>query len=89
MAACFSTKKMVLYLLLEQGKWWPIIESYFWQDKETFVNDGIQMEPFNLEREREEGYFDEQGNYVEYVDENEIKVLHSVTCDFYPFNGTC
>ncbi|XP_057496849.1 uncharacterized protein LOC130781625 [Actinidia eriantha] len=44
-----------------------------YEDKETFVNDGIQMEPFNLEREREEGYFDEQGNYVEYVDENEIK----------------
>ncbi|GFY90139.1 hypothetical protein Acr_07g0003360 [Actinidia rufa] len=42
-----------------------------YEDKETFVNDGIQMEPFNLEREREEGYFDEQGNYVE--DRKKIK----------------
>ncbi|KAH7867136.1 hypothetical protein Vadar_029311 [Vaccinium darrowii] len=39
---------------------------------ETFVDDGIQIEPFNLEQEREEGYFDEQGNFVEYID-NEIK----------------
>lgn len=40
---------------------------------ETFVDDGIKIEPFNLDQEREEGYFDEQGNYVEYVNENEIK----------------
>jgi CD2 antigen cytoplasmic tail-binding protein 2 len=39
---------------------------------ETFVDDGILIEPFNLEQEREEGYFDEQGNFVEYID-NEIK----------------
>ncbi|KAL6964286.1 hypothetical protein U1Q18_035343 [Sarracenia purpurea var. burkii] len=44
-----------------------------YKDNETFIDDGIQIEPFNLEKEREEGYFDEQGNYVEYIDENQIK----------------
>lgn len=46
----------------------------FWQDNETFVDDGIQIEPFNLSKEREEGYFDAAGNYVEYINENDIKV---------------
>ena len=46
----------------------------FWQDNETFVDDGIQLEPFNLSKEREEGYFDASGNYVEYINENDIKV---------------
>lgn len=46
----------------------------FWQENESFVDDGIQLEPFNLEREREEGYFDEAGNFVEYVLEKEEKV---------------
>ncbi|KAH9621912.1 hypothetical protein KSS87_008012 [Heliosperma pusillum] len=44
-----------------------------YQESETFVDDGIAMEPFNLEKEREEGYFDEAGNFVEYVTENEEK----------------
>ncbi|KAF5951896.1 hypothetical protein HYC85_009840 [Camellia sinensis] len=44
-----------------------------YEDNETFVHDGVQIEPFNLEKEREEGYFDEQGNFVEYIHENEIK----------------
>lgn len=44
-----------------------------YEDNETFVDDGVQIEPFNLEKEREEGYFDEQGNFVEYIHENEIK----------------
>ncbi|XAR53058.1 hypothetical protein NMG60_11021453 [Bertholletia excelsa] len=44
-----------------------------YEDDETLVDDGIQIEPFNLDQEREEGYFDEQGHYVEYVNENEIK----------------
>lgn len=30
------------------------------------VEDGITIEPFNLNQEREEGYFDAEGNYVEY-----------------------
>lgn len=34
------------------------------------------MEPFNLDREREEGYFDADGNFVEYVNDKEIKVKH-------------
>lgn len=46
----------------------------FSQDNEDFVDDGIQIEPFNLDKEREEGYFDEQGNFVEYVNEKQIKV---------------
>lgn len=46
----------------------------FWQDNETFNDDGIQMEPFNLDQEREEGYFDQSGNFVEYINK-EIKVM--------------
>ncbi|GAA0154778.1 RNA splicing factor [Lithospermum erythrorhizon] len=44
-----------------------------YKDNETFVDDDIQLEPFNLAKEREEGYFDADGNYVEYVRENEVK----------------
>lgn len=44
-----------------------------YQENETFVEEGVPVEPFNLEKEREEGYFDENGNYVEYVNQNEIK----------------
>ncbi|KAM7478966.1 hypothetical protein LguiA_027179 [Lonicera macranthoides] len=44
-----------------------------YEDNETFVDDGIQIEPFNLSKEREEGYFDAAGNYVEYINENDIK----------------
>lgn len=49
---------------------------FFWQDNENFVEDGIQIEPFNLDKERQEGYFDAQGNFVEYVSEKEIKVKY-------------
>ena len=51
-------------------QWWD----FFWQGNENFVDDGIQIEPFNLDKEREEGYFDADGNFVEYVNDNEIKV---------------
>ncbi|KAH8514639.1 hypothetical protein H0E87_007459 [Populus deltoides] len=44
-----------------------------YEENENFVEDGIQIEPFNLEKEREEGYFDADGNFVEYINENEIK----------------
>ncbi|CAI0448499.1 unnamed protein product [Linum tenue] len=44
-----------------------------YEDNDSFVDDGVQMEPFNLDREREEGYFDAQGNFVEYVNENDFK----------------
>ncbi|XP_062193864.1 uncharacterized protein LOC133897234 isoform X1 [Phragmites australis] len=44
-----------------------------YDDGVNFVDDGIRIEPFNLEREREEGYFDENGNFVEYARGNEIK----------------
>ncbi|XP_028800840.1 CD2 antigen cytoplasmic tail-binding protein 2 homolog [Neltuma alba] len=44
-----------------------------YEDNENFVDDGIQIEPFNLSKEREEGYFDAAGNFVEYVRDNEIK----------------
>lgn len=46
----------------------------FFQDNETFTDDGVWIEPFNLSKEREEGYFDASGNYVEYIKENQIKV---------------
>ncbi|KAJ4953442.1 hypothetical protein NE237_030274 [Protea cynaroides] len=44
-----------------------------YEDNENFVDDGIQIEPFNLNHEREEGYFDADGNFVEYVHEKETK----------------
>ncbi|PIM97569.1 putative protein involved in protein-protein interaction, contains polyproline-binding GYF domain [Handroanthus impetiginosus] len=44
-----------------------------YKDNETFVEEGVTIEPFKLDKEREEGYFDESGNYVEYVNRNEIK----------------
>lgn len=46
-------------------------------------DEGILIEPFNLKQEREEGYFDASGNYVEYVNKNEIKDawLDSVVVD--------
>jgi CD2 antigen cytoplasmic tail-binding protein 2 len=31
-----------------------------------FTSDGIPIEPFHLRRERAEGFFDAEGNYVEY-----------------------
>ncbi|KAL4445882.1 hypothetical protein ABPG77_009081 [Micractinium sp. CCAP 211/92] len=38
-----------------------------YEDPEEMFNDGgIPFEPFHLKREREEGYFDEAGSYVEY-----------------------
>ncbi|KAF6148762.1 hypothetical protein GIB67_019370 [Kingdonia uniflora] len=33
-------------------------------------DDGVQIEPFNLNQEREEGYFDADGNFVECSNEN-------------------
>lgn len=39
----------------------------------NFEDDGVVFEPFNLNQEREEGYFDDAGNFVEYVRKNDIK----------------
>uniref|UniRef100_A0A7N1A080 OCRE domain-containing protein n=2 Tax=Kalanchoe fedtschenkoi TaxID=63787 RepID=A0A7N1A080_KALFE len=44
-----------------------------YEDNETFEDDGIQIEPFNLKQERNEGYFDDAGNFVEYVDDQAFK----------------
>ncbi|KAL4196813.1 hypothetical protein AMTRI_Chr04g185070 [Amborella trichopoda] len=44
-----------------------------YEDDGEFEEDGVQIEPFNLKLEREEGYFDSEGNYVEYRNENDIK----------------
>eukprot|EP00898_Chlorokybus_atmophyticus_P003338 jgi/Chlat1/4004/Chrsp26S04078 len=42
-------------------------------DPEEAVNDaGVPMDPFHLKNEREEGYFDAHGNYVEYRLEKDI-----------------
>ncbi|KAL4588517.1 hypothetical protein LXL04_001408 [Taraxacum kok-saghyz] len=43
-----------------------------YENNETLEDDGVQLEPFNLEQERKEGFFDKTGNYVEYVT-NDIK----------------
>ena len=34
-------------------------------------DDGIKLEPFNLAQERQEGFFDEEGHYVEKRDKDE------------------
>ncbi|GMI88356.1 hypothetical protein like AT5G09390 [Hibiscus trionum] len=54
-----------------------------YEDNENFIDDGVQIEPFNLKKEREEGYFDAEGNFVEYVADKEIKDawLDSVEAD--------
>lgn len=44
-----------------------------YKDNETFIEEGVSIEPFNLDKEREDGYFDENGNYVEYLNRNELK----------------
>ncbi|XP_042475811.1 uncharacterized protein LOC122057677 [Macadamia integrifolia] len=43
------------------------------EENANFDDDGIQIEPFNLKHEREEGYFDADGNFVEYVHDKETK----------------
>ncbi|XP_020591480.1 CD2 antigen cytoplasmic tail-binding protein 2 homolog [Phalaenopsis equestris] len=54
-----------------------------YEDDSNFEVDGVEIEPFNLQQEREEGYFDENGNYVEYRHEQEIEDawLDSVSAD--------
>ena len=37
-------------------------------------DEGIQLEPFNLAKEREEGHFDEGGNYVEHREEEDASL---------------
>ncbi|KAK6156849.1 hypothetical protein DH2020_011097 [Rehmannia glutinosa] len=54
-----------------------------YKENETFVEEGIAIEPFNLDKEREDGYFDENGNYVEYVNRNEIKDAWLDSVDVY------
>jgi CD2 antigen cytoplasmic tail-binding protein 2 len=49
------------------------IAEELYEDNETFVDDGVQIEPFNLSKEREEGYFDTSGNYVEYITDKDVK----------------
>ncbi|OVA14193.1 hypothetical protein BVC80_9029g20 [Macleaya cordata] len=44
-----------------------------YEDNANFVEDGIQIEPFNLNQEKEEGYFDDHGNFVEFANDNNIK----------------
>ena len=41
---------------------------------------GVAFEPFHLKREREEGYFDSDGNYIQYkLDEVKDAWLDSLT----------
>ncbi|XP_073141469.1 uncharacterized protein [Henckelia pumila] len=54
-----------------------------YKDDEAFVDEGVSIEPFNLDKEREDGYFDENGNYVEYIDQNEIKDAWLDSVDVY------
>ena len=36
-------------------------------------DDGMKLEPFNLAQERQEGFFDEEGHYVEKIDKDEAE----------------
>ena len=36
------------------------------EPEEMFNDTGIPIEPFNLRREQEAGYFDADGNYIEF-----------------------
>ena len=38
--------------------------------QQLFNDAGVPIEPFHLRRERQEGYFDADGNYIEYRLEN-------------------
>lgn len=42
-------------------------EEEYEQPDELFTSDGIPIEPFHLRRERSEGFFDEDGNYIEKI----------------------
>lgn len=42
-------------------------EAGYDEPEELWTEDGIPIEPFHLKREREEGYFDADGNYIEYA----------------------
>ncbi|KAI7844013.1 hypothetical protein COHA_002550 [Chlorella ohadii] len=44
------------------------------EDLEQEEEDGIKLEAFNLKEERERGYFDEAGNYVEKEDKDEAEL---------------
>lgn len=64
------------------GQWCFTIKSYSdtiisLQNDENRTEDGIQIEAFSLDREKEEGYFDADGNFVEYVREKEVKVPYT------------
>ncbi|KAK8947722.1 hypothetical protein KSP40_PGU010361 [Platanthera guangdongensis] len=49
------------------------VSEVHYEENSNFEIDGIEIEPFNLKQEKEEGYFDENGNYVEYRHEQEIQ----------------
>ena len=73
-AFLFSHEDYTVYFLIGSIEMVADYGFLLWQDNENFVEDGIQIEPFNLDKEREEGYFDADGNFVEYVNDKEIKV---------------
>ncbi|CAI5495306.1 unnamed protein product [Closterium sp. Naga37s-1] len=60
---------------VDGGDWpvsgWAHGGAAWWQGEEE---EGEAMEPFNLQHEREEGYFDAEGNYVEYREDTEATV---------------
>lgn len=65
----FYQSKLLLSL-----NWHLALQVICLQNSGNFEDDGILMEPFNLKHEREEGYFDADGNFVEYIGENKTKV---------------
>ncbi|KAI3952331.1 hypothetical protein MKX01_005198 [Papaver californicum] len=44
-----------------------------YKENANFEEDGTIIEPFNLEQEKEEGYFDDNGNFVHYATDKGIK----------------
>ena len=53
----------VLSLLLQAKAPSPVHDMCYGQ---AFNEAGVAFEPFHLKKEREEGYFDPDGNYIQY-----------------------
>ncbi|CAI7826013.1 unnamed protein product [Closterium sp. NIES-53] len=63
------------------SEWMAAWGPAWWQGEEE---EQEAMEPFNLQQEREEGYFDAEGNYVEYREDTEATDAWLATAEVDP-----
>ena len=61
------------------------------EDLEQEEDEGVAIEPFNLEAERREGHFDDGGHYVENAPDDDDKDAWLTTDGAFPFcwGGVC